>query len=65
MTAFLGIWFGVGTAIATVARRYLGATWLRSIGGGFIWPTYGPLIGLSWLRYKHQRRSLAHDDVAA
>lgn len=59
MTIILGIWLGVGTVIAGVARKFLGSPWLRAVGGGFIWPTYLPLIAGSWLRYKHQRRSFA------
>lgn len=55
MTILLGIWLGVGTVIAGYARRSLGAPWLRAVVGGFIWPTFVPLIAGSLLRYKMRR----------
>lgn len=55
MTIILGIWLSVGTVIAGAARKFLGASWRRAIGGGFIWPTYLPLIAGSLVRYKVRR----------
>lgn len=59
MTTFLVIWIGIGASITAVAKRYLGATWHRAIGGGLIWPTYPALIGISRIRYGRRRRSLS------
>jgi hypothetical protein len=58
MTVLLAIWIGVGAGIAALAKKYLGSSWRRAIGGGFIWPTYGFLILGSRIRYGRRRRSL-------
>lgn len=59
MTTLLVIWLGVGSAIAAAARRWLKSSWGRALGGGFMWPTYIPLIAVSRFRYGRRRRSLS------
>jgi hypothetical protein len=59
MTTFLVIWIGIGTSIAALSKKYLKTSWTRAIGGGFIWPTYPALIGISRFRYGRRRRSLS------
>ncbi len=58
MMTLLVIWIGIGASIAAMAKKYFGASWRRAIGGGFIWPTYPALIGISRFRYGRRRRSL-------